>query len=112
MSWGFLTNHARALLCIAADPGVRLREIATTLDITERAAFGVVKDLANAGYVVKERDGRRNRYHVNTEAPLSEVLLRQRTVGHLLALLDSDARDAPTSAGDVRAGAASFSRRR
>jgi hypothetical protein len=97
MSWGFLTNHARALLCIAADPGVRLREIAGSLDITERAAFGVVKDLVTAGYVVKERDGRRNRYHVHTEAPLPDVLLRQRTVGHLLALLNTDARDKPSS---------------
>ena len=89
MPWGFLTNQARALLCIAADPGVRLREIAITLDITERAAFGVVKDLVSAGYVVKERDGRRNRYHVQTEAPLPDLLLRQRTVGHLLSLLES-----------------------
>ena len=92
MSWGFLTNQARALLCIAADPGVRLREIAASLDITERAAFGVVKDLVSAGYIVKERDGRRNRYRVRTEAPLPDVLLRERTVGHLLALLDSNAR--------------------
>lgn len=105
MSWGFLTNHARALLCIAADPGVRLREIATTLDITERAAFGVVKDLVSAGYVVKERDGRRNRYHVNTEAPLPEVLLRQRTVGHLLALMDSNSRDEPASTSAAGRGA-------
>jgi DNA-binding IclR family transcriptional regulator len=88
MTWGFLTSHARALLCIAADPGVRLREIAGALDVTERAAFGVIKDLVDAGYVVKERDGRRNRYHIRTEAALPETLLRQRTVGHLLALLD------------------------
>ena len=50
-TWGFLTNHARALLCIAHDPGVRLREIAVTLGITERAAFGIVTDLVDAGYV-------------------------------------------------------------
>jgi DNA-binding IclR family transcriptional regulator len=93
VSWGFLTNQGRALLCIAADPGVRLREIAARLDITERAAFGVVKDLVSAGYIVKERDGRRNRYHVRTEAPLPDVFLRQRTVGHLLALLDDPGRE-------------------
>jgi DNA-binding MarR family transcriptional regulator len=85
--WGFLTNHARALLCIAADPGVRLREVASALDITERAAFGIIKDLVDAGYIVKERDGRRNRYHVRSERPLPEAMLRQRTVGHLLSLL-------------------------
>jgi DNA-binding IclR family transcriptional regulator len=87
MTWGFLTNHARALLCIAHDPGVRLREIASTLDITERAAFGVVTDLVDAGYVLKDRHGRRNRYRVQADQPLPDALLRQRTVGQLLALL-------------------------
>ena len=43
-SWGFLTNHARALLCIAHDPGTRLRDIAARLDITERSAYGIVTD--------------------------------------------------------------------
>ena len=90
VSWGFLTNHARALLCIATDPGVRTREVATALDITERAAFGIIKDLVDAGYVVKERDGRRNRYHVHSERPLPEAMLRQRTVGHLVSLLNDN----------------------
>ena len=48
MSWGFLTNHARVLLCIAHDPGVRLRDIADRLSITERSAHGIVADLAEA----------------------------------------------------------------
>ena len=87
VAWGFLTNHARALLCIADDPGARLSEIASTLNITERAAFGVVTDLVDAGYVLKDRHGRRNRYRVQVDQPLPEALLRQRTVGHLLALL-------------------------
>ena len=60
-SWGFLTNHARVLLCIAHDPGARLRDIAARLGITERTAYGIVTDLAEAGYVVKDKDGRRNR---------------------------------------------------
>jgi hypothetical protein len=96
MTWGFLTNHARALLCIAHDPGVRLREIASTLNITERAAFGVVTDLVDAGYVLKDRHGRRNHYRVQVDQPLPEALLRQRTVGQLLALLtytEEDTRD-------------------
>ena len=54
-SWTFLTNHARVLLCIAHDPGVRLRDIAARLDITERSAYGIVTDLAQAGYIVKQR---------------------------------------------------------
>jgi uncharacterized membrane protein len=57
------------LLCIADDPGVRLRDIAATLGITERSAFAIVTDLAAAGYVVKERDGRRNRYEVQHHLP-------------------------------------------
>jgi len=57
-SWSFLTNHARVLLCISRDPGVRLRDIAATVGITERTAYGIVTDLAEAGYVVREKDGR------------------------------------------------------
>jgi hypothetical protein len=85
--WSFLTNHARVLLCIAHDPGVRLRDIATTLDITERSAYGIVTDLANAGYVVKERDGRRNRYQIQHHLPLPEATGRERTIGDVLDLL-------------------------
>ena len=60
--WTFLTNHARVLLCVARDPGMRLRDIAATVGITERSAFGIMTDLTEAGYVVKQKDGRRNRY--------------------------------------------------
>ena len=60
-NWTFLTNHARVLLCIAHDPGVRLRDIAASLDITERSAYGIVTDLAEAGYIVKQKNGRRVR---------------------------------------------------
>ncbi|WP_202870729.1 helix-turn-helix domain-containing protein [Kribbella sp. VKM Ac-2571] len=87
MAWGFLTNHAQALLCIAHDPGVRLREIAIALGITERAAFGIVTDLVDAGYVVKDKNGRRNRYAVQVDKPLPEALLNQRTVGQLVDIL-------------------------
>ncbi len=68
--WSFLTNHARALLCIAHDPGLRLRDMAEALGITERSAYAIVTDLANAGYVLKERDGRRNRYSIQHHMPL------------------------------------------
>jgi predicted transcriptional regulator len=85
--WGFLTSHAQALLCIARDPGVRLREIAAALGITDRAAFGIVTDLVEAGYVLKAKDGRRNRYRIQGDQPLPEALVRQRTVGQLLDLL-------------------------
>jgi len=68
-NWSFLTNHARVLLCIASDPGARLRDIAASLSITERSAYGIVTDLAAAGYVVKQKDGRRNRYQIQAHPP-------------------------------------------
>lgn len=86
-SWGFLTNHARVLLCISHDPGVRLRDIAASLGITERSAYGIVTDLTEAGYVVKQKDGRRNRYQIQEHLPLPETTARSRTVGEVLALL-------------------------
>ena len=85
--WNFLTNHARALVCIAHDPGVRLRDIATTLGITERSAYGIVTDLTEGGYVVKEKDGRRNRYQIQAHLPLREATTRERTIGEILDLL-------------------------
>jgi DNA-binding transcriptional ArsR family regulator len=85
--WSFLTNHARVLICIAHDPGVRLREIAATLDITERSAFGIVTELTTAGYVVKEKDGRRNRYEIQSHLPLRDSVARERTIGELLGIL-------------------------
>ena len=87
VSWTFLTNHARVLLCVAQDPGVRLRDIAASLDITERSAFGIITDLVEAGYVVKEKNGRRNRYHIQAHLPLPEPDGRERTVGEILTLL-------------------------
>ena len=86
-SWAFLTIHARVLLLVAHDPGVRLRDIAASLDITERSAFGIITDLVEAGYVVKAKDGRRNRYNIQAHLPLPEPTARERTVGEVLALL-------------------------
>jgi len=85
--WSFLTNHARALVCIAHDPGVRLREIAASLAITERSAYAIVTELAQAGYVVKTKDGRRNRYQIQKHLPLREPDGHQRTIGEVLDVL-------------------------
>jgi hypothetical protein len=102
-SWTFLTNHARVLLLVAHDPGVRLRDIAASLDITERGAFGIITDLVEAGYVVKEKEGRRNRYHVQAHLPLPEPTARERTVGEVLTLLTgTDVTGTGTSAGTAR----------
>ena len=86
-NWSFLTSHARVLMCIARDPGARLRDIAAGLGITERSAYGIVTELAEAGYVVKQKDGRRNRYQIQAHLPLPEPTSRERTVGEILALL-------------------------
>ena len=85
--WTFLTNHAHVLLCIARDPDVRLRDIATDVGITERAAQRIVADLVEAGYVERERDGRRNRYQLNPELPLRHPLEREHAVGEILRVL-------------------------
>jgi DNA-binding Lrp family transcriptional regulator len=85
--WTFLTNHAQVLLCIARDPGIRLRDIADRVGITERSAYGIVLDLAEEGYIVKEKAGRRNHYQIQAHLPLPEPSSRERTVGEVLALL-------------------------
>jgi hypothetical protein len=90
--WSFLTNHARALLYIARDPDARLRTIADALDVTERTAFGIVADLSKSGYVVKEKDGRRNRYVVQPHLPLRDSISRGRPIGEVLELLGADTR--------------------
>jgi len=86
-SWSFLTNHARVLLCIARDPGMRLRDLAASLGITERSAHGIVTDLAAAGYVLKQKDGRRNRYQIQAHLPLPEPTSQEPAIGEVLALL-------------------------
>jgi len=95
-SWSFLTNHARVLLCITHDPGARLRDIAASLGITERSAYGIVTDLAAAGYVVKQKDGRRNHYEVQAHLPLPEAASREPAIGEVLAaLMGDEARQPP-----------------
>src|SRR5687767_15909454 len=92
-TWSFLTNHARVLVCIAHDPGVRLRDIANTLDITERSAYSIVTDLTESGYVVKLKDGRRNRYRIQAHLPLREAITQERTIGEVLdVLVESETR--------------------
>jgi hypothetical protein len=86
-SWSFLTNHARALLCIAHDPGVRLRDLAATVGVTERAAHDIVTDLVTAGYVVKDKNGRRNRYRIQEHLPLRDPITNDLTIGQMLDLL-------------------------
>jgi DNA-binding MarR family transcriptional regulator len=94
----FLTNHAQVLLCVAHDPGIRLRDIAETVGITERSAHRIVSELVDDGYVARERVGRRNVYKVEPELPLIHALnqeTQQRRIGDLLeVLLGKDGRAA------------------
>jgi DNA-binding IclR family transcriptional regulator len=85
--WSFLTNHAQVLLYIARDPDARLIDVAAGLGITERSAFAIVNDLARAGYVLKRKDGRRNRYEVQSHLLVPGPVIRSTTVEQLLALL-------------------------
>ena len=79
--WDFLTNHAHVLLCVFQDSGIRLRDIAAAVGITERSAHKVLSELIEEGYVLRERHGRRNRYKVKPELPLRHPLVREREVG-------------------------------
>lgn len=85
--WKFLTNHAVVLVCIAHDPGVLLREISERVGITERAAHRIVAELADAGYITRERVGRRNRYTIHSGLPLPDRLARVGRVDDLLSVL-------------------------
>ena len=83
----FLTNHAQVLLCIADDPGIRLRELGEAVGITERAAHRIVAELTAAGYVSRTRNGRRNHYTVHGDLPIPDPLARGPRVADLLATL-------------------------
>ena len=86
-SWVFLSNHGNVLLCIARDPRIRISEIADSVGIGERAAQRIVADLVDDGYLVRTKEGRRNRYQVNPRARLRHPLFAELEVGPLLEAL-------------------------
>jgi DNA-binding MarR family transcriptional regulator len=86
--WQFVTNHTQVLLCLARNPDVRLRDVADQVGITERAAQKILADLVEAGFVERERHGRRNRYAINLEAPMLRHAAQDgREIGGFLSLL-------------------------
>ena len=91
-SWTFLTNHAHVLLCIAKDPQARVRDLADAVGVTERAVQRIVAELEEAGYLSRERDGRRNSYEVYTDKPLRHPIERHRDVSELVALIEDPPR--------------------
>lgn len=86
-AWTFLTSHASVLLEVARAPDATVREIAARADLTERQAHRVLADLVDAGYIERERHGRRNQYRVNTALPLRRSSVADRRVGELLDAL-------------------------
>ncbi len=89
-TWTFLTNHAHVLLALAAEPDLRLRDVAERVGITERAAQRIVGELEQAGYLSVRRVGRRNQYRVNSSRPLRHPAERHHKVGELLTVLAHD----------------------
>ena len=87
--WTFLTNHAHALVCIARDPGLRLRDVAERVGVTERAAQRIVSDLVESGYLERQRDGRRNSYRVRPDRPLRHPVEKGHDIGTILSALES-----------------------
>ena len=86
-AWTFLTNHGHVLICVARDPGIRGRDIAERVGITERSAQSIIADLVAAGYVKRNRVGRRNHYEINPELPVRHPLEQPHRIGELLAVL-------------------------
>ena len=89
--WTFLTNHSHVLLCIAADPDIRGRDIAVRVGITERSAQSIITDLVDGGYLTRERVGRRNRYKIHARRPLRHPIEREHQVIELLTLVNEPA---------------------
>ena len=101
-TWTFLTNHAHVLLCLAAAPDARLRDVAGAVGITERAVQHIVSDLAAAGVLERTREGRRNRYTLHPELPLRHPVESHRHIADLVALAPPAL--APPGAGGAPAG--------
>jgi DNA-binding MarR family transcriptional regulator len=86
-TWRFLSNHMQVLLCIARDPEIRVRDVAQMVGITERATQRIVADLVDAGYVEREKVGRRNRYHLNADTRMRHAAQANHEIGQLLHIL-------------------------
>lgn len=102
--WTFLTNHAHVLLCLAGSPGMRLRDVAAAVGVTERAVQRIVADLEAGGYLTKRRTGRRNEYQINSTRSLRHPIESHRSIRTLIDLVSQP--QAPTA---VPAGRASSS---
>jgi predicted ArsR family transcriptional regulator len=96
-TWTFLTNHAQVLLCLAEMPDLRLRDVAERVGITERATQRILSDLVEAGYIHRQRQGRRNHYRINSKAPMRHPAQEGIKISGLLEFLQ---RNGPHGATD------------
>jgi predicted transcriptional regulator len=94
-AWTFVTSHTQVLLCIASDPDVRMRDVAATVGITERAAQRILADLVESGYVERTLVGRRNHYQVNETMMMRHASQEGHEIGGLLSLLKLESRPDP-----------------
>lgn len=85
--WNFLTNHANVLLCVTEEPDIRLKDLAQRISISERAVKRIVSDLEGAGYISRERMGRRNHYLIHGDAAIAGPMTRRLQLGVLLSAL-------------------------
>lgn len=90
--WTFVSNHALVLLWIARDPDLRVSDLAREAGISERATYGILADLCEAGYLTRSREGRRARYRIHTAAPMRATILERRRLAELIALVADDPR--------------------
>ena len=91
--WTFLTNHAHVLICVARNPGIRIRDVSENVGITERTAQRILRELADGGYLRRTPDGRRSIYEVNDSLPLRHPLESGHAIGEILEVLTAQAGD-------------------
>jgi DNA-binding transcriptional ArsR family regulator len=87
MNWTFLTNHGHVLIILSRNAGIRISELADEVGISERQVSNILKDLYDSGYVTKQREGRRNRYAISSDAPLRHQSNQDHTVSELIKIL-------------------------
>lgn len=85
--WTFVTSHAVLLLEVKRAPDSTVRQLAQRAGLTERQTHRVLSDLVEAGYLERERVGRRNHYRVNVKAPMRHPSVRTQEIGDLLQAL-------------------------
>lgn len=87
IGWTFLSNHSHVLVCIFRDPEARVRDIAASVGVTERAVQRILADLEDAGVLRRIRRGRRNHYEIDGSQPLRHPIEANHTVDELLRML-------------------------